>query len=149
MKKTLVFMVLLTLFAALSGGKPCPAMADDPIYTAYYQARAEARVCDRTGDTACAVALYLKAEAAALKQAESKADDDTVNWIECADWQRNNAGYCLIMKQADAKKRDEALLREALAILTAREITSPKVLKVLEKNIKYCETQLDELDKSP
>jgi hypothetical protein len=137
MKKAL-FLALAVLLFTLVGGRPCPA-ADAP-YKAYYAARAEAKICDRTGDTACAVAKYLEAEAAAIAQEAAKTADDKVDWTTFAEWQRNNAAYCLIMKyQASPEK---AMLKEALQILQAKVPANPAVLQKVNKNIEYCKTQL-------
>lgn len=152
MKKTIILTAIFAMaFAALAMAKPVNAIGVSmtakatPAYTAYYAARKEAQICDRTGDTACAVAKFLEAESAALAQEAAKTPGDTVDWTACADWQRNNAGYCLILKyQAMFKQNmlDQELLKEAIDILTARKVTTADPASKIEKNLKFCRTQL-------
>ena len=133
MKKVL-FLALFLIFAVT-------ATAGDA-YKAYYAARAEAKACEKAGDITCAVAKYLAAETAAINQDATKSADDTVDWQTIADWQRNNAAYCLIKSQADGPTRDLNVLKQALAILTAREIKSAAVIPTAKKNADYCLTQI-------
>jgi len=137
MKKVLFVVLALTVFA-LAGG--IPAYAADAPYKAYYAARSEAKVCDKTGDTACAVVKYLEAAQAAIAQDTARTLNDKVDWITFSEWQKNNAALCLIMKYQVTPEK--ALLKEALKILKAATPANPDVLKTVNKNIKYCETQL-------
>jgi hypothetical protein len=133
MKKAL-FLILFFAIAA--------TIAAAPAYQAYYASRAEAKACEKAGNTTCAVAAYLAAEAAAIAQAAANTPGDKVDWQSNADWQRNNAGFCLIAAQAAGPARDIELLKQALAIFKAREIKTPAVAAMIKKNIEYCETQI-------
>lgn len=130
MKKAITVFAILLAFAGVLFAAPA------------YKAKAEAKLCVQTGDIDCAVAKFLEAEAAALAQLAAAAADDPVDWQENADWQRNNAAYCLIKSQAAGETRDTDALKEALKLLTEREIKHPKVKATADRNINYCKTQL-------
>jgi hypothetical protein len=155
MKKAVFFVLLfaLAMSGTINAATADPKATVDPktvaveyqgFTAAYYENRAAAQACDKAGDTTCAVARFLIAELAAKNHAErvTKTATDTVDWQAIADWQRNNAAYCLIQAQADGDKRDPVLLKEALAILEARPITSAEVKDTAKKNADYCKTQL-------
>jgi hypothetical protein len=138
MKKALFFMMIFTIALASA------AMAD-PAYKAYYANRTAAHECEKSGDTTCAVANYLAAETAALKQDAEKTADDVGEWLKWAGWQRSNAGEVLILKYNALLTKDvldKSLLEEAIRILEAGKVTSPDPAAMIKKNLKYCKTQL-------
>lgn len=134
MKKSTWIVIMVAVVMAVMASTAIAA-GDD-----YYSARAKARICDKTGDTSCAIVNYLQAEAAAMAMDSDEGSDGAINWLENADWQRNNAGYCLIIKYQESA--DKALLTEALKVFNLRPVTSQGPKEKIKKNIIYCTEQL-------
>ena len=153
-----ILIVFLLSTICMASDKPAPA------YEIYYDAKASAKECYASGDLDCMVENYLKAEQAALDWDVAQPKPTDTNWVEIADWQRNNAGYYLIQSQAKDSKRNKFVLEEALYLmdgikeyadykispsiiqkhqnLSTRVISTPIVVEKLKSNIIYCKTQL-------
>ena len=128
MKKILIVLVLLFVSALV--------YAD--CWTDYKAARETAKTAEAAGNYVEASSAWLIVEKTALALVNL---DGTPygNAQGIADWDRNNAGYMLILDFKATKNPDD--LRQALVILKAREVNSDAKEKV-EKNINYCETTL-------
>lgn len=128
MKKFLMIFVLL--FVATMAYANC--------WTNYKSARDTAKQAEAAGDYVTASSAWLLVEKIALALVNL---DGTAygNAQGIADWDRNNAGYMLILDFKQTKNPDD--LRQALVIFKARVIET-KAKEKIEKNINYCETTL-------
>lgn len=129
MKKKILMVIVLLVAGTL-------AFAD--CWTDYKGARDTAKQAEATADYVTASSAWLIVEKAAL--ALVNLDGTTYgNAQGIADWDRNNAGYMLILDFKQTKNPDD--LRQALVILKARAVDTEAEENV-DKNIGYCETTL-------
>jgi hypothetical protein len=131
MKKIIIVLALVFVASVL--------FAD--CWTDYKAARESAKTAELSGDYATASAAWLTVEVAALALTYSDGTPAT-NAQEIADWDRNNAGYMLILDFNKTRNADD--LKQALVILQARKITTVAATKV-QKNIDYCNQQLADI----
>lgn len=165
MKQSIIIFLTLFLLSFTLAAADTPA----PAYEVYYEAKKAAADCRTAGDLDCMVQNLLRAEQAALDWDATRPAQDDNNWVEFADWQRNNAAYYLILAQAKGDTRDKLILEEALYLLdgkreykvagkviytispavtqkheglSQRSIETPAVLEKIKSNIAYCKAQL-------
>ena len=138
------FLMILVLLVA---GAYCMVFAVTPtasektsvqVWQDYKDARATAKAAEAAGDFVTASSAYLTTEIAALALVNL---DGTPygNAQGIADWDRNNAGYMMILSFQTSKNPDD--LRQALKILKERAVTTDASEKV-QKNIDYCKETL-------